>query len=131
MKEAGLVIATDLITVLHEHVPQGRSAGHLPDEPDLWYNVLWPRRNEIAGIAHSHPGCGLPGPSYEDLTTFEAIESAYGRRLTWWIASSDMLITLRWYGPRPLDYVGCRLHIEPAWTGRLRELSGIENNEER
>ena len=42
---------------------------------------------DLAGVAHSHPGGGIPTPSWEDLTTFAAVEDGLGQRLVWWIVS--------------------------------------------
>jgi hypothetical protein len=68
--EAGVVVDRAGLP-LHWHIPEGRTAGALPDSALLW-DVLWTRRHELAGFAHSHPGRGAPAPSTADLSTFAA-----------------------------------------------------------
>jgi len=117
--EAGVVIHQDG-SPIHWHLPQGRTAGSLPDSRTLW-DVIWDNRATLAGFAHSHPGYGIPGPSMTDLTTFSAIEIGIGRKLIWWIASEDRLIALRFSGPGKYDYKACVLDdIEPFWIQQLR-----------
>lgn len=108
--------------VVHIHLPQGRSGGALPDSSLLW-EFLWAHRNDLSGVAHSHPGSGIPGPSFTDLTTFAAIEDGLGARLTWWITSSDHSVCLKWSGPGRLDYAQQNCNPEPAWMPELRRIS--------
>jgi len=120
--EAGVVVGLDG-SALHWHLPADRSTGALPDSPDLW-EVLWSRRQDVLGFAHSHPGRGRPGPSWTDLTTFAAIEAGLGRRLTWWITSADQLVELRWIGPGPHDYDEVPIEdARCAWVDDLRTFS--------
>jgi hypothetical protein len=107
--------------VIHWHLPAGRSSGALPDSRELW-EVIWQRRAELLGIAHSHPGSGLPAPSFEDVTTFSAVELALGTRLAWWITSADRVVVCRWIGPNKYDY-RAELIEEPSWTAALRRWS--------
>jgi hypothetical protein len=123
MMEAGAVIGSDG-EVIFWHSPDGRHGGALPDSRELW-DVLWENRASIRGFAHSHPGSGVPGPSYTDVTTFAAVEAALGRRLTWWITSSDCTSVVQWCGPDKLSYGGVQVIPEPEWVERLRELSEI------
>lgn len=122
--EAAVVVSTDG-EALHWHTPPGRTSVALPDRRDLW-DVLWEHRGCLAGVAHSHPGTGVPCPSQEDVTTFAAIEAALGRRLTWWITSRDHLIALRWVGPDQHRYGWWEVQ-DPAessrWLDQLRQLS--------
>jgi hypothetical protein len=141
MKEAGVVIDKNG-RAIHWHVPAQRTTGALPDSRLLW-EVLWSNRETVAGFAHIHPGSGIPGPSYTDVTTFDAIESALGRRLDWWIASADAIVLVRWVGPERLAYNvgrspqgpaaringGPVLLPEPEWTAELRRLSNPKENE--
>ena len=90
---------------IHWHLPAGRTAVHLPDSRSLW-EVLWESRSRLAGVAHTHPGAGLPVPSWEDLTTFSACEEGLGKRLDWWIATADQVRVFRWVGPTPYRYRG-------------------------
>lgn len=118
--ETGVLVAKDGSPILW-HVPDGRSAGYLPDSPGLW-KTIWDRRNDVMGFAHSHPGSGQPGPSSEDLTTFAAVEAALGRRLVWWITSSDRLIEYNWEDATG-TYFRHNVKEEPQWLARLRWLS--------
>lgn len=88
---------------IYWHLPEGRSVAYLPDSRNLW-DVIWENRDNLKGIAHSHPGGGTPGPSHEDVTTFAAVEAALGKRLTWWIMSRDQLVVIEWAGPGKYDY---------------------------
>jgi hypothetical protein len=119
--EAGVVIDKEGQPI-HWHVPPGRTAGSLPDSRQLWH-VLWTNRERLLGIAHSHAGQGEPGPSWEDVTTFSALELALGRRLDWWITSADAVVVMRWVGPEKYAYRTALLSEEPAWVAHLRELS--------
>jgi len=134
MMEAAVVVGLDW-EPLYWHVPPGRSSVALPDTRDLW-DVIWENRRNLLGIAHSHPGSGVPGPSHEDITTFAAIESGLGRDLRWWITSRDRLIELRcahghdlmgWERIHPKhDYSLRRIRGDgraQTWLPKLRELS--------
>jgi hypothetical protein len=122
--EAGVVIDLNGEPI-HWHLPPGRSGGSLPDSRNLW-DVLWDNREHIAGFAHSHPGSGVPGPSHTDVTTFAAIEAALGRRLKWWITSSEHVIVLHWEGPSKHTYKQTQLNKDPSWVVELRRLSETE-----
>lgn len=122
--EAGVLI--DLAgSPLYWHLPLGRTGVSLPDSKELW-EVIWENRDRISGFAHSHPGAGPPWPSTEDLTTFSAVERALGRRLEWWIVSSDYLALLTWQGPGLYDY-GIQHNSGEGfvfeWLDKLREYS--------
>ena len=120
------MIETGVVLLGHEplywHLPPGRTGGSLPDSRALW-DVLWEHRKaENLGFAHSHPGGGVPGPSWTDITTFSGVELGLGRRIDWWITSSERVILLRWQGPAKYDY-DANLQEETPWADRLRELS--------
>ena len=123
MMEAGVLIGGDGKPAFW-HLPEGRTGGSLPDSRRLW-DVIWESRGSVRGFAHSHPGSGVPGPSWEDVTTFAAVEGALGRRLTWWITSSDKMVACRWQGPGKHDYVGGEIlrQDEPSWAAELRRVS--------
>lgn len=122
MREAAVVINT-AGEAIHWHLPVDRTAVAIPDQRSLW-EVLWAHREDVLGVAHTHPGAGIPGPSYEDVTTFAPIEAGLGRRLNWWIATSDKLVLIRWSGPDRLSYQDRQLvHVEPPWLERLRRES--------
>ncbi len=121
MREAGVVLNRAGQPV-HWHVPEDRTVGSLPDSQTLW-EVFWDNREDLAGFGHSHPGGGVPGPSYEDVTTFAAIEAGLGRRLEWWITSSDAMVVARWVGPEKLTYAPIVLTVEPFWADELRRRS--------
>ena len=104
---------------IHLHRPQGSSGAALPDSPDLW-DVLWANRENLGGFAHSHPGDGVPGPSWTDITTFDAIERALGRKLIWWIISKDsQALGQKLEG----EYVFHEVRTRPVWLDELRRLS--------
>jgi hypothetical protein len=125
MIEAGVVVSKSGAP-LHWHLPEGRTAGSLPDSRTLW-EVLWDtfKADTLLGFAHSHPGSGVPGPSYSDVTTFAAVEAALGKRLEWWITSSDDVVVLRWCGPDKISYRAWRVVEAPAWLAELRRLSNM------
>ncbi len=118
--EAGVLI--DRRGAFYWHVPENRAGGSLPDSRRLW-EIIWINRAILVGFAHSHPGEGVPGPSYEDVTTFSAIELGLGRRLVWWITSKDQCVVIRWAGPDKYHYVASPVTDEPAWLNSLRGLS--------
>lgn len=113
--------------VLYEHVPSDRGAAVLPDSGALWRAIV-KYGNRVAGVAHSHPGSGVPYPSHEDLTTFAAVEGPFGiaRRIVWPIITCDVVIAVEWYGPDRLDYAitGPRNNFAP-WTVTLRRISNM------
>jgi hypothetical protein len=118
--EAGVVL--DLAGLpLYWHIPDDRTSGSLPESPELW-DIFWTNRTTISGFAHSHPGSGVPGPSYTDVTTFAAIEAGLGRRLDWWIISEDSQALFRWTGPDRLRYLSYN-YREPIWLSELRKFS--------
>lgn len=116
--EAGVLLDLDCQPIFW-HLPKDRTGGSLPDSRELW-DQIWNNRARILGFAHTHPGSGVPGPSYEDLTTFAAIETALGKRLVWWVVSSDSFIELCWIGPDKLGYALGPAVYEPECFSRLR-----------
>lgn len=123
MLETGVVI-DKLCKPVHWHLPSGRSGGALPDSPALW-DVIWDQfqAGALLGFAHSHPGSGIPGPSYTDVTTFAAIEAALGTRISWWITSATHVVRLEWEGPGKLTYTSTIIAEAPSWVDELRRLS--------
>lgn len=127
MIEAGVVLDRQGLPAFW-HLPDGRSACHLPDSRNLW-NILWSERDHISGFAHTHPGDGICEASSTDLTTFAAIEAALGRRLDWWIVNAGTkgvrhTVLYRWEGATPGNYVKTVLWTDAfPWVRRLRELS--------
>lgn len=123
MIEAGVVI-DKLGQPLFWHLPEGRTGGSLPDSRTLW-QVMWDafKEDTLLGFAHSHPGSGVPGPSYSDVTTFAAIEAAIGKRLDWWITSSDHVVLVRWSGPDKISYRATIVTEALSWVAELRRLS--------
>lgn len=129
--EAGVVIDC-LGNAVHWHLPPGRSGGALPDSHDLW-EVLWKYNQEqlcggprLLGFAHTHPGRGMPGPSREDLTTFDAVERGLGRSLRWWILNEDHFIEIL---PEVNKHISRIAHVRgcyPSWVHELARLSGFE-----
>jgi hypothetical protein len=124
MQEAGVVIGRSG-QVLHWHLPESRTITYLPDSRTLW-DVLWENRRLLVGFAHTHPGTGIPAPSYEDVTTFAAIEAALGRRLVWWIVSDNRIVTcLHRESGKRLDYEVQNFGRVPEWVYVLRRESGM------
>lgn len=121
MIETGVIIGLNGEPIFW-HTPGDRTLVSLPDSRNLW-DVLWENREKLAGFAHSHPGSGMPGPSYTDVTTFSAIELALGKRLDWWITSSDNIVVVRWTGPADYTYQRSPMDVEPSWASTLRRLS--------
>ena len=119
--EAGVLIGLDGQDIFW-HLPQNRNGGSLPDSRELW-DVIWENRDKVLGFAHSHPGRGIPGPSYEDVTTFAAVEAALGKRLTWWIISSNNCVELHWLGPEKYRYKREVIPDSLFWVERLRKES--------
>lgn len=120
--EAGVLIGLDKEPI-YWHLPEDRSFAFLPDSRKLW-DIIWENRKNTLGFAHSHPGDGIPGPSYEDITTFAAVEAALGKRLIWWITSSDSLVHVIWIGPAKYRYnTYHNKYYKPVWLQRLREES--------
>ena len=120
MREAGILISQNG-NILYSHTPHGRTVGSLPDSVDLW-SVFWENRRRLLGFAHSHPGSGVPAPSWTDLTTFAAIEAGLGRRLSWWITSSTHVIEVRYEGPEKYDYKSAVV-VAPWWSEHLHKIS--------
>jgi hypothetical protein len=129
MMEAGVVINVHGEPI-YWHTPANRSGGALPDSRELW-DVLWKAHTAgwLAGVAHSHPGSGVPGPSQTDTSTFVAIESALGRSLSWWITSADKTVVIRRAEmdsmPGRVVYAIRELDVEPSWVPELRQRSEI------
>lgn len=121
MKEAGVVLNSAGLPI-YWHMPDGRTSGGLPDSRVLW-DVFWQYRHDLYGFAHSHPGSGVPGPSFSDVTSFAPIEEALGRRLEWPIITSNAVVVCRWVGPDRLTYAPFVQKVEPDWTDELRRLS--------
>lgn len=128
MIEAGMIIVFGQQGTIDAipHLPAGRTGGSLPDSSDLW-GKLWyyHQAGTLLGFAHSHPGAGILGPSWTDLTTFAAIEVGLGRRLDWWITSSDSIVRIVWTGPDKYDYNVRSIaeRDEPYWAQELRDYS--------
>ena len=130
MIEAGVVINTTGEPI-YWHEPR-HSSGAIPDSRTLW-DVIWKAHQDgwLAGVGHSHPGSGVPGPSQEDTSTFVAIEAALGRPLSWWITSADRLVVIN---RSTMDSVPGRViyavreivvEREPPWVSELRRRSEI------
>lgn len=118
--------------VIRYHLPHGRTGGSIPDSADLW-DIMLKYADHLGGVAHTHPGSGMPMPSQEDVTTFSACELGLGMRLVWPIATSDGLSFWVWKGPGPYDYrqptvlpfTPTSYALLKEGIHRLRELSGM------
>ena len=122
MIETGVVINVDG-EAIYWHQPPGRTAVSIPDTRLLW-DVLWEYRKTLWGFAHSHPGSGIPKPSLTDLSTFLAIEQALGRHLSWWITSTEKLISCTRQAESQ-SYRSVVISTEPPWAGELRLRSEV------
>lgn len=109
------------------HLDPGREWDKIPDSASLWDNI-WSCREDILGIAHTHPGSGhYPFPSSDpDLTTFEAVEAGLGRRLIWWIVNETHMSSVVWRDDMH-EYVTIHLHqsFEPKWVLELRQWAEV------
>jgi len=125
--ETGVVVALDG-SALHWHLPPGRHVALLPDSRDLW-DIFWTNRDNILGFAHSHPGSGMRAamPSWEDVTTFDAIEKALGKRLRWWITSNDVVLLHLKVSAERYSYEPSFDSPKHTWLAKLRELSNYNN----
>jgi hypothetical protein len=116
-------------------LPADRSATHIPDSRLLW-EYIWENREWIKGVAHSHPGSGIPVPSWEDLTTFSAMEKALGKELSWWIVTSDDWLEFRKdskdddYSYGALQPMEPSNREDPSWLSKLRQYSYCVGEEE-
>lgn len=108
--------------VFHWHLPQGRTAGSIPDTRTLW-DILWEHRAVVGGVAHTHPWNGAPWPSQTDVTTFRAIEQGLGKLLLWPVVTLDQIGCWVW---NPVTQLYCRageLEFELQGINELRQLS--------
>lgn len=123
--EAAVVLDRDWHPI-HFHAPAGRTGGSLPDSRDLW-SVLWEHRARLLGVAHSHPGGGVPSPSFTDVTTFSAVERALGVRLVWPIVTIDAVRAFTWRGSDSLSYgewgTEITSNMRQSWMDELLRLS--------
>ena len=88
----------------------------LPDSRARW-EAIWSRRDTLVEIAHSHP-LGPLAFSTEDLTTFEALDSALGKRLRFSVVAPEGMLVRD--GEREV-----RAAEEPWWAALLRLSSGM------
>lgn len=157
--EAGVIVDV-LGNPIYWHEPKNRTTASLPDSVELW-DAIWKAHviardaeaksifklatvpGAILGFAHSHPGRGMPGPSYEDVTTFAAVERALGRRLRWWIVSEDhfvVIVSEQFINAKyesviidqpsgiPSWYIYQMEGSYPSWVYELRERSGMKSD---
>ena len=123
MREAAILINIWGCGIFQHH-PENASVIAIPDNKTFW-DFIWENREQVAGIAHSHPGNGETWYSKEDMTTFAAIEESLGKRLYWPIVTSDSLSTFGWLGPNRYDYDLVKDHIDNNfWIDELRRISG-------
>jgi len=117
---------------LHWRGSEGSDGGFIPDSRSLW-EAIWENRDRVAGVAHSHPGSGIPQPSYTDETTFDAIEAGLGKRLWWPIITVDHVEFFRF--AEGAYYRCCASFDDPYhWNktvAELRRLSGIGGQDVR
>ncbi len=125
MMEVGVLLGPNN-SVLHWRIPEHSSVA-IPDNRDFW-NIIWENREIVTGFAHTHPGSGVPGPSYTDKTTFAAIEAALAKHLNWFILSSDSQVLCLFdnekgeYGTSIIT-VELNNSVDLPWMSKRRELS--------
>lgn len=106
------------------------SSVYIPDSQEYW-DIVWENKDNIAGIAHSHPGNGIPNPSFNlDIKSFSSLDIGFGRKLKYWIISSTDVVVVQWVGPELYDF---KIELETRnllWIQKLREISHYHNNEE-
>lgn len=116
---------------IYWHEPPKRSATSLPDSRTLW-GVLWDYRDELGGVAHTHPWMGPASPSGTDLTTFAAIELGLGKRLLWPIVTLSEVRYFAYqeesqkYDEVPIDFKYETYEDGGSWLkniGKIRRLS--------
>lgn len=126
MMEAAVIVGLDG-EPLYWHDPPGRTVASLPTSADLVHAMVR-FRGQVAGIAHTHPGHGLPYPSGVDMATFIDFDLGRTRKLDWWIASADRLVLVKHVGPGPADYGIQEVQDSDQvsrWLTPLRTLSGM------
>lgn len=107
---------------------QGATGGSIPDSRPLW-EVLWESRHDLGGVAHTHPWSGVAAPSFEDVTTFNAVERGLGRRLIWPIITLDRVNYFEfngdYYAPaEKVDFCNAVVWIEAIKELRRRSSNG-------
>lgn len=130
MMEAAVVLVYEIETSTWQpvwwHVPELDNPAYIPDSRVLWEKI-WDNRHQILAVAHSHPGSGPPSPSHEDVTTFAAVDAALGKRVLWFITSSDHLVLCLNTGEGKHDYRtlsgAAVVGQEDGWVANLREIS--------
>jgi hypothetical protein len=118
---------------IHWHVPPDRSEVYLPDSRNLW-EILWKNREDLGGVAHTHPWTGEPSPSHTDVTTFSGLELGLGKKLVWPIVTLTDIIYLTWKGPGKYDYghmTGRRFRLHPFNIEKLIDISTGGHHAER
>ena len=122
MIEVALVFAKDGSTLLW-HDPSGRSSVYIPDSKELW-DFLVANRDQIGGIAHTHPWEGEAWFSKTDVTTWSALERGLGIRWVWPVVTFTEVKNYKWIGPGKFDY-GLSDSCPPVDVIGLRERSKL------
>lgn len=102
---------------LYWHEPLKRSMSYMNDSAKLW-DIIWEARDNISGIAHTHPGSGFPYPSETDRTTFLAVEAGLWEKLSWPILSCNRMVVCRTLETKKLHVAP--VLFEPTWATELR-----------
>lgn len=121
MIENGVLVGLDG-QPLFWHRPENRDSISLPDSAELW-KQFWDNKENVLGFAHSHPGEGIPAPSWTDITTFSGIELALGKRISWWITTSNFLVICKWSGGHKYDYNVELISEDFSWLEELKIIS--------
>jgi len=98
------------------------SPSALPDSRSRW-DAIWSLREELEVIAHSHPN-GPAAFSQEDETTMEALDSALGREVQFYVIAPSVTVVRSGSETR-------RVQPEPWWAELMRVASGMKVNKEQ
>lgn len=117
----------EFILANHHWLLRSRSGSHggIGDERE-WWNTIWIYKDWLLGTAHSHPGSGMTGPSWEDLTTYRGYEVGLGRKLTFYITTSTHLVAVKLTKHFPkIEWEVEEVPEDeyPWWVPMLREMS--------
>ncbi len=101
------------------------SPAAMPDSRERWTRI-WDLREQLAEIAHSHPGGGLHFSS-TDEETMAAIDAGLGRRLTYSVITPDAMLRRPGQADDSTETTESNgdhiVEAEPWWTALLRSAS--------
>lgn len=114
---------------LYIHQPVGRTGISLPDSQDLWA-ILWENKDQLGGVAHTHPWYGDPWPSATDLTTWDALERGLGKLLLWPVVTlNTVAVFQRQSLDEQFNLISIKTVPYPIDVENLRKLSRSSGSE--